>query len=219
VATHTADELVHCLAVDKDWPAERATLEGKRRQQALDSVVAIQAAQAQAAWIADSQEHRYQLTVQCNYDALERQYQVPRQLPGGCLQKNFGWPADRAQAVDDSIWNLAAPQHAQDVERCHSASSLMFCLNQRGWPNDRALVVDDSVQRSAFIKKGGSRVRDSVTNVRDSVAKVATHERRKGWLRCMTEARADSTANTIDRQRACWTRFPVDTRWAIQQNP
>src|SRR6266851_2759401 len=79
VATHTADELVHCLAVDKNWLAEQAALAGKRRQQALDSVVAIQAAQAQAAWAADSQEHRYQLTVQCNYDALDRQYHVPRQ--------------------------------------------------------------------------------------------------------------------------------------------
>ena len=67
-------------------------------------------------------------------------------------------------------------------------------------------------------------------HVRDSVANFATRQitlqRRQGWLRCMTQARAvlraDSgviTPDVVDRQRNCWTKFPVDATWANQQNP
>ncbi len=143
VATHTPDELVHCLAIDKNWPAEQAALEGKHRQQLLDSLAASQAAQAQAAWVADSAEHRYQLS-QCDYHDS-------RFLPSLCLVKNFSWPPERAQAADDSVWRLSEAKHAKDIVACRSASSPAFCLSMdHGWPDQKALAADDSLSRAAF---------------------------------------------------------------------
>ena len=75
-----------------------------------------------------------------------------------------------------------------------------------------------------------AHIQDSVATfaerVRDSVANFAERQRRQGWLRCMTEARAalkipDGVveAAMVDRQRECWHKFPVDPLWANRQNP
>jgi len=144
VSTQTSAALVRCLAVDKNWPAVRAAVEGQRRQQVLDSLARAEAALVAAAWIADSQQHRYEFS-QC--DAYEQ--------PGRCLINSYGWPASRAQALDDSIWNLAPAKHAKAVERCQLSSSIEYCLTSSyGWPYERASAAGDSLRRSAFLKKG-----------------------------------------------------------------
>ena len=71
-----------------------------------------------------------------------------------------------------------------------------------------------------------ARVADSLARVRDSVANFAERQRRKGWLLCMIRARASLKradgvveGDIVDRQRECWSKFPVDPLWANRQNP
>ncbi len=71
-----------------------------------------------------------------------------------------------------------------------------------------------------------TRVADSLARVRDSVANFAERQRRKGWLLCMIRARASLKradgvveGDIVDRQRECWSTFPVDPIWANSQNP
>jgi hypothetical protein len=88
--------------------------------------------------------------------------------------------------------------------------------------------LDNSTEAHAALYCG--HLRDSLAtvaaHVKDSVANFALRQRRQAWLRCMTQARAPLqiegavvTAEIMDRQRECWTEFPVDPAWANSQNP
>jgi hypothetical protein len=88
--------------------------------------------------------------------------------------------------------------------------------------------LDNSTEAHAAVYCG--EVKDSVApvvaHIRDSVANFAERQRRQGWLPCMTQARAalkraDGVVEPaiVDRQRECWTKFPVDPAWANRQNP
>ncbi len=61
-----------------------------------------------------------------------------------------GWPAQRATATADSIWNLRAADHRDQVQRCVRGSgggNIADCLMlYYKWSPERALAANDSVQ-------------------------------------------------------------------------
>ena len=63
-----------------------------------------------------------------------------------------GWPAERATAVADSLWNTRAEEHQGQVERCVRGSAggnIADCLMlYYKWDASRALAANDSVQRA-----------------------------------------------------------------------
>jgi hypothetical protein len=63
-----------------------------------------------------------------------------------------GWPAERATAVAESLWNTRSDEHVRQVERCVSGSgggNIADCLMlDYQWESGRALAANDSVQRA-----------------------------------------------------------------------
>lgn len=63
-----------------------------------------------------------------------------------------GWPAERATAVAESLWNTRAEDHVRQVERCVQGSAggnIADCLMlYYQWTVSRALAANDSVQRA-----------------------------------------------------------------------
>ncbi len=75
--------------------------------------------------------------------------------------------------------------------------------------------LDNSTEARAVLYCGGTK--DSLTptlaRVQDSAANFTVRGRRQGWLRCMTEARAELKrengvvpTDVVDRQPECWTK-------------
>jgi len=126
-----------CLRA-RGWDSIPADSAGAIRAIELDSMFRWQ---ADSTWQADQATHTAD---------LER-CATRRGDLAQCLRL-AGWPAERATAVGDSLWNTRAEDHQHQVERCVQGSAggnIADCLMlYYKWDSGRALAANDSVQRA-----------------------------------------------------------------------
>jgi len=121
------------------------------------------------------------------------------------VDNSYTWWAPIVVTGRDSV--------SKDLDNSTEARAALYCGHEKDSLAPLVAHLEDSVANF------GTRQREQATQ-------QATRQRRQAWLRCMTQARdslrADSgvvTPDVVDRQRDCWTKFPVDAAWANQQNP
>ena len=139
ICSDTADggRIAACLR-GRGWDSLPSESAGAVRAVELDSMFRWQ---ADSTWQADQATHAAD---------LER-CATRRGDLAQCLRL-AGWPAERATAVADSLWDTRAEDHQRQVERCVQGSAggnIADCLMlYYKWDSGRALAANDSVQRA-----------------------------------------------------------------------
>jgi hypothetical protein len=139
ICSDTADagRIATCLR-GRGWDSLPAESAGAIRAAVLDSMFRWQ---ADSTWRADDATHA----------ADVRRCAGRRGDLAQCLRL-VGWPADRATAVAESLWNTRSEEHRRQVERCVRGSAggnIADCLMlYYKWDATRALAANDSVQRA-----------------------------------------------------------------------
>ena len=131
-----AAEISQCLQEHGGWSQGEADSAGVARSRELaDETAALGAISARA----DSQ-HTAEVHA-CDQVLVDMR---------DCLTTKYGWETGRATAVDDSVWNSRADDHAREIRACLGpyGAGTGSCLQLHyKWLPRRALAVDDSLRR------------------------------------------------------------------------
>ena len=143
ICADTADaaRIAACLE-RRGWDAARADSAGAAAAAALDSLFGWQ---VDSTWLTDTAVHAADIA-RC----ATRRGEMAQ-----CLRL-AGWPAERATAAADSVWNLRAADHQRQVEQCVRGSAggnIADCLMlYYKWTAERALAANDSTQKAKLTR-------------------------------------------------------------------
>jgi hypothetical protein len=135
--TAAAGRIAACLR-GRGWDSLPSESAGTVRAVELDSMFRWQ---ADSTWQVDQAAH-----------AADVERCAPRRGDLAQCLRLAGWPAERATAVAESLWNTRAEDHQRQVQRCVQGSAggnIADCLMlYYKWDSGRALAANDSVQRA-----------------------------------------------------------------------